>query len=243
MQENHIEILLKEHYYYSMLVAIVEDDKEIRELVALHLEKSNILVQKFSFASELLNFLSKNIYPDLIILDIMLPDYDGIELLKFLKSKDRYKNIPVIMLTAKSDEADKVLGLELGADDYVVKPFSPRELVSRVKAVLRRVLKNESQIIKIGETLVIDTDKEQVFLNGKELKLTPSEYTILSLLAENLGRVLSREFILSNMGKLDEVISERTIDVHITNLRKKLKELGNIIKNVRGRGYKLEPGT
>ncbi len=223
-----------------MVIAIVEDDKEIRDLVALHLERSNFLVLKFAFASELMKLLSNKKLPDLIILDIMLPDYDGIELLKLLKSKDDYKNIPVIMLTARSDEADRVLGLELGADDYVVKPFSPRELVSRVKAILRRTERAETHIIKLGDKLVIDTEKGRVYIEGKEFKLTPTEYDILNILSSKPGRIFSREEILSEIGKLEEDVSERVIDVHITNLRKKLKKAGVTIKNIRGRGYTLE---
>ncbi|MEO0247561.1 MAG: response regulator transcription factor [candidate division WOR-3 bacterium] len=223
-----------------MVIAVVEDDKEIRDLVALHLERSNFLVLKFAFASELMKYLSNKKLPDLIILDIMLPDYDGIELLKLLKSKDDYKNIPVIMLTARSDEADRVLGLELGADDYVVKPFSPRELVSRVKAILRRMERTETHIIKLGDKLVIDIEKGRVYIEGEELKLTPSEYDILNILSSKPGRIFSREEILSEIGKSEEDVSERVIDVHITNLRKKLKKAGVTIKNIRGRGYTLE---
>jgi DNA-binding response OmpR family regulator len=223
-----------------MLIAIVEDDKEIRDLVALHLQRSNFLVEKLGFASELLNLLSKKRLPDLIILDIMLPDYDGIELLKFLKSHDEYKGIPVIMLTARSEEADRILGLELGADDYIIKPFSPRELVSRVKAVLRRVEKIETNIVKLSENFVIDTDKEKVYVEGKEVKLTPTEFLILNLLASKIGRVCSRERILEEIGKSDEDISERTVDVHVVNLRKKLGVASKYIRSIRGRGYRME---
>lgn len=223
-----------------MLIAIVEDDKEIRDLVALHLQRSNFLVEKLGFASELLNLLSKKRLPDLIILDIMLPDYDGIELLKFLKSHDEYKGIPVIMLTARSEEADRILGLELGADDYIIKPFSPRELVSRVKAVLRRVEKIETNIVKLSENFVIDTDKEKVYVEGKEVKLTPTEFLILNLLASKIGRVCSRERILEEIGKSDEEISERTVDVHVVNLRKKLGVASKYIRSIRGRGYRME---
>ena len=223
-----------------MLIAIVEDDKEIRELVALHLTRSNFLVQKFSFGSELLKFLEKGQIPALVILDIMLPDYDGFELLKYLKDHSKFREIPIIMLTARSDETDRVLGLELGADDYVVKPFSPRELVSRVKAVLRRSEKSEINILSLGNELYIDLDKEKVTVEGEEIKLTATEYEILALLASNPGSLVTKEKIYASIWTYNSEGSERTVDVHITNLRRKLKDAGKYIKNVRGRGYRIE---
>ncbi|MDI6851487.1 MAG: response regulator transcription factor [bacterium] len=224
----------------SKHIAIVEDQKEIRELIAINFSKFNFIVHKFSFGSELLKHLEEKNYPDLIILDIMLPDWDGFELLKYLKSQEKYSKIPVIMLTARSDEADKVLGLEMGADDYVTKPFSTRELVARVKSVLRRYEKREGEVITYGEELVIDLDSSQVFFKGKELHLTTTEFKILSLLASRPGKVFSREEILSQLWGLDKDTLERTVDAHISNLRKKLGELGKLIKNVRGLGYKIE---
>jgi len=224
----------------SKHIAIIEDQKEIRELVAHNLAKFNFIVHKFSFGSEFLRYLEQKNYPDLIILDIMLPDWDGFELLKFLKSDERYKNIPVIMLTARAEEADRVLGLEMGADDYVTKPFSPRELVARVKSVLRRYEKTPTEVITFGEDLLIYLDSNQVFLKGKELKLTATEFKILSLLASRPGKIFSREEILSQLWGLEKDTLERTVDAHISNLRKKLGELGAYIKNVRGLGYKIE---
>jgi len=140
------------------LIAVIDDEPDILELVSLHLTKSNFKVKGFLNAESFFKFLSSNI-PDLIILDLMLPDADGIEICKYLKSNQEFSSIPVIMLTARADETDKVLGLELGADDYVTKPFSPRELVARVKAVLRRKTQDSGKKIKIGDILLIDLNK------------------------------------------------------------------------------------
>lgn len=224
----------------SKHIAIVEDHKEIRELVAQNLFKFNFIVHKFSFGSEFLRYLEQKLYPDLIILDIMLPDWDGFELLKYLKNDPKLKEIPVIMLTARTEEADKVLGLEMGADDYITKPFSPRELVARVKSVLRRYEKTTSEIITYGDELVIDLESNQAYLRGQTLQLTATEFKILSLLVSRPGKVFSREEILSHLWGHDKDTLERTVDAHISNLRKKLGELGQSIKNVRGLGYKIE---
>ena len=179
--------------------------------------------------------------PDLVVLDLMLPDVDGLEVCKYMKGDPEFANIPIIMLTAKSSEIDKVVGLELGADDYITKPFSPRELVARVKAVLRRTSKKESlQKTSIDDKLIIDEKKYEVTVEGKKISLTNSEFNILKMLTSKIGWVFSREQILENLWGDEKYVLDRTVDVHIKNLRDKLGLMGKCIKNVRGVGYKFE---
>ncbi len=221
------------------LVDIVDDEEDILELVAIHLDRSGFLVRRFPSAEPFLKDIATR-RPDLIILDLMLPDIDGIEVCKFLKSHEDYRDIPIIMLTARATETDKVLGLELGADDYVTKPFSPRELVARVKAVLRRRVQNDEKKIQIGEILLIDPNKFEVYVEGSRVDLTPTEFKILKMLSEKRGWVFSRKQILEELWGYDKIVFDRTVDVHIKNLREKLGKAGKFIKNVRGVGYKLE---
>jgi len=224
----------------NQLIAIVEDEPDIVELVALHLKRGGFGIEGFQDADTFLNFLKRKI-PDLIILDLMLPDADGLEICKYLKKKNEFFSIPIIMLTAKSDETDKVLGLELGADDYVTKPFSPKELVARVKAVLRRKgQKEESNVIEIGGMLLIDMEKYEVRVEGKRIELTSTEFKILTLLSSKKGWVFTRERILDHLWGDEKAVLDRTVDVHINNLRGKLGKAKHLIKNVRGIGYKLE---
>ena len=221
------------------IIAIVDDELDILNLVALHLKKSGFDTREFSEAHQLLDYLKVQI-PSLIILDLMLPDMDGLDLCKYLKSQEIYSNIPVIMLTAKAEETDKVVGLEIGADDYITKPFSPRELVARVKAVLRRSQAQEtSKIIELGK-VKIDIDKHEVYVDDRKIDLTPTEFKILSILAGRLGWVFSREKLLEELWGYNKFVSDRTIDVHIKNIRDKLGEAGKYIKNVRGIGYKFD---
>ncbi len=223
----------------NKLIAVIDDEPDILELISLHLTKSNFKVKKFLNAESFFKFLSSKI-PDLIILDLMLPDLDGIEVCKYLKSNQEFSSIPIIMLTARVSETDKVLGLELGADDYVTKPFSPRELVARVKAVLRRKTQDSGEKIKIGDILLIDLNKFQVFVENKKIDLTPTEFRILKILATKKGWVFTREQILDHLWGHDKAVLDRTIDVHIKNLREKLGKAKKFIKNVRGIGYKIE---
>ncbi len=224
----------------SKLVAVVDDEPDILELVSLHLVKAGYKVKEFQDAASFMKFLKFNV-PDLVILDLMLPDADGLELCKYLKKEEEFSGIYVVMLTAKSEEMDKVIGLELGADDYLTKPFSPRELVARVKAVLRRESKlQKSQVTRIGEDLQIDLYKYEVKVGGNKVELTSSEFKILKLLSERKGWVYSRDQILDYLGAHDKGVLDRTVDVHIKNLREKLGESGKYIKNIRGVGYKLE---
>ena len=225
----------------KQLIAILDDEPDILNLVSINLEKSGFETAKFEIADELNKFLEKKI-PDLIILDLMLPDADGFDVCKDLKKDERFASIPIIMLTAKGDEADRILGLEFGADDYVVKPFSPRELVARVKAVLRRgkVKEEAKKIIEIGKILRIDLQKYTVYLNDKKLNLTSTEFKIIKLLATRKGWVYSRNQILDHLWGNDKIVVDRTVDVHIRNLRTKLGPAGKYIKNIRSVGYKIE---
>jgi two-component system phosphate regulon response regulator PhoB/two-component system alkaline phosphatase synthesis response regulator PhoP len=233
----------------SKLIAIIDDEPDIVELVSIHLKKAMFKVKGFSDAEGLYRFLglpdghcqeSEQI-PDLIILDLMLPDADGIEICKNLKKRDEYSSIPIIMLTAKGEETDKILGLEFGADDYVTKPFSPRELVARVKAVLRRRQKiDESGKLNIDGILIIDIEKHEVTVEGQKIELTSTEFRILKLFVSNKSKVFSRYDILDYLWGDEKIVLDRTIDVHIKNLRDKLGKAGHLIKNIRGIGYKLE---
>ncbi|MBU0650836.1 response regulator transcription factor [bacterium] len=222
------------------LIFVLDDEQDIVELVSVNLEKSGFTAKGFTEVKKFYSFLKEK-KPDLILLDLMLPGEDGFEICKFLKKQDEYRNIPIIMLTAKSDETDKILGLELGADDYVTKPFSPRELIARVKAVLRRnIAKSEEKSIKVCEDLTMDLNKFEVLYKGQKIDLTTTEFNILKLLASKKGWVFSRDQILNNLWGDEKYVIDRTIDVHIKHLRTKLGEAGKYIKNVRGMGYKLE---
>lgn len=222
------------------LIAIVEDEEDIIELVSTHLKKANFNVEAFLKAGDFLNSLKHKI-PDLLLLDLMLPDMDGMEVCKHIRQTEEYSNIPIIMLTAKGEESDKIIGLELGADDYVTKPFSPKELTARVKAVLRRRGRGQkSKIININNLITIDLQKFEVYVKDELIKLTPTEFRILKILAERKGWVFSREQLLDYLWGHDKAVLDRTIDVHIKHLREKLGECGFLIKNIRGIGYKLD---
>jgi two-component system phosphate regulon response regulator PhoB/two-component system alkaline phosphatase synthesis response regulator PhoP len=223
----------------SIRIAVLDDEPDILRLVELHLKKADFLVDCYEHPRELLDSLtSRN--PDLIILDLMLPGADGLEICSALKRDARHRSIPVIMLTAKGRESDKITGLDLGADDYVTKPFSPRELVSRVKAVLRRSGRESASLVALGDLLTIDPDRFEVRVRGEHVPLTAVEFRILHLLASNEGRVFSREKILDHLWGNEKAVLDRTVDVHIKNLRDKLGQAGRLITNIRGVGYKLQ---
>ena len=223
------------------LIAIVDDELDILDLVAINLEKSGFQTAKFEDASGLLNFLESEI-PNLIVLDLMLPDIDGFDVCKNLKKNDRFSSIPIIMLTAKGEETDRILGLEFGADDYVIKPFSPRELVARVKAVLRRsdLKQQEKEVLIIAKILKINTNKFEVFVEDRKINLTSTEFNLLKLLTKRIGWVYSRNQILDHLWGNEKIVLDRTVDVHIKNLREKLGQAGKFIKNIRSVGYKIE---
>ncbi len=222
------------------LLAVVDDEPDIVELVSLHLEKTGFRVATFFNAANFFKFLEAEI-PDLVILDLMLPDADGFEICKYMKKHDHLSYIPIIMLTAKGEEMDRILGLELGADDYVTKPFSVKELVARVKAVLRRPPTQEVPgKIDVGGILSIDAAKHEVLLEGKKILLTTTEFKILKFLADKKGWVFTRDQILDHLWGQEKAVVDRTVDVHIKHLRTKLGKAARFIKNIRGVGYKLE---
>lgn len=223
-------------------VVIVDDEPDILELVTLHLKKSGFETKGFLEPESFLNFVQTR-KPDLIVLDLMLPHTDGFDICKKLKRDEKLSDVPIIMLTARGEDTDKILGLELGADDYVTKPFSPKELVARVKAVLRRAEKGENprdDVIHIGGFMAIDPGKYQVRIDDRKVELTSTEFKILMLLASGRGRVFSREQILDHLWGNEKAVIDRTVDVHIKNLREKLGKAGSLIKNMRGVGYKIE---
>ena len=223
----------------NKLIAVVDDEPDIVELITHHLKKERFGVKEFYDGTSLLSYLNTTL-PDLIILDLMLPEIDGLEVCRILKNNERTSSVPIIMLTAKGTETDRVVGLELGADDYMVKPFSPRELLARVKAVLRRVETKveKPKLIKIDD-LLIDSGKFEVKIRGRKIDLTITELRILTILAERPGWVFTRSQLLDRLWGEDKIVIGRTIDVHVTRLRKKLGELGRLIKSIRGIGYKF----
>jgi two-component system phosphate regulon response regulator PhoB/two-component system alkaline phosphatase synthesis response regulator PhoP len=223
-------------------IFVVEDEPDILQLISINMEKAGYDVKIFTEAGPMITLLSRQI-PDLIILDLMLPDYDGLDICKTLRNDTRYAEIPIIMVTAKTEELDIVLGLELGADDYITKPFSPRELTARVKALLRRgkrQIENGRKSIVIGDIMTIDPAKYEVRVWDEKIALTSTEFLILKLLAEKPGWVFSREKILNVLWSDEKDVFDRTVDVHMKNLRDKLGDAGKLIKSIRGVGYKLE---
>jgi two-component system phosphate regulon response regulator PhoB/two-component system alkaline phosphatase synthesis response regulator PhoP len=223
-------------------VAVVDDEPDILELVSLHLKKNHFNVREFSDGSSFIKYLDSE-KPDLVVLDLMLPDADGFEICKYIKRKKNLSHIPIVMLTAKSEETDTILGLELGADDYIRKPFSPNELIARIKTVLRRIeSRREAETlgnISVG-TITIDADKHEVVVEGNKVELTSAEFRILQLLASEKGRVFSRNGILDHLWGNEKIVVDRTIDVHIRHLRSKIGSASRLIRNVHGVGYKLE---
>lgn len=222
----------------NRLIYIVEDDTAIKELECYALINSEFSVEGFERGKELFDALTMKI-PALILLDIMLPDEDGIHILKKIRSTMAYRDIPVIMVTAKTTEIDAVKGLDMGADDYITKPFGVMELVSRVKAVLRRTQKAEHQQILIYNNIVIDEAQHKVFVDDEEIELTYKEYEVLKLLIINKGIVLTRDKIMESIWGYDFEQGNRTVDVHIQSLRKKVKSAGVHIKTIRNVGYKV----
>lgn len=223
------------------LVVIVEDEADLAALTAEHLRREGFRVETFGDAERFFRFLGRK-RPDLVLLDLMLPDMGGLDVCRALKRSEDWRAIPIIMATARAEETDRVLGLELGADDYVVKPFSHKELAARVKAVLRRFHRPEDGgPIVVGEDLVLDPDRFEARWKGKVLDLTSTEFRILHLLAAKKGRVLTREQILDELWGHEKIVLDRTVDVHIKNLREKLGQAAPLVKNIRGVGYKVEP--
>lgn len=222
-----------------MLIYCVEDDSGIRNMMVYTLNASGFEAQGFQDGTEFFDALIRR-KPNLIMLDIMLPGEDGLTILQKLRSQPATANLPVIMSTAKGTEYDKVIGLDMGADDYLAKPFGMMEMVSRVKAVLRRTMpKTETPLLRIGG-IEMNPAEHTVSVSGERIALTLKEYELLKLFMENPGRVFSRDRILSIIWESDYLGETRTVDVHIGTLRTKLGTCGDLIETVRGVGYRME---
>lgn len=225
----------------TLKALIVDDEQAIVDLVRHHLEKEGIVCLEASEGETALQ-LARTERPDLLVLDLMLPGIDGLEICRLLRREPATASMVVIMLTAKAEEVDRVVGLEMGADDYVVKPFSPRELVARVKAVLRRGRDPQTGTIRRIGTIEVDDAKHQVRLAGRVVNLTVKEFALLSALMQAKGRVLNREQILEVVwGYANAVdVESRTVDVHVRRLREKLRDESHRIVTVKGVGYRFE---
>ncbi len=223
------------------MLLVVEDDRDLAHLLEYNLQRAGYKCHLVESAEEALVELAHKSF-DLLLLDIMLPGIDGFELCRRIRQHQLYRDIPIIMLTAKGEEIDRILGFELGIDDYVVKPFSPRELNLRIRAILKRERRQSSKMQDVLKSagLEIDLARHIATLDGRELVLTFMEFKLLVALLKRKGEAQSRETLLSDVWDIDKNISTRTIDTHITRIREKLGETGSIIKTVRGLGYKLE---
>jgi phosphate regulon transcriptional regulator PhoB len=220
-------------------ILIVEDDPDILELVQYNLQRKGFQVLSSSNGENGLK-LAKERVPDLIVLDLMLPGMGGLTVCQQLKEDPRTKDIPVVMLTAKSEENDIITGLEMGADDYVAKPFSPKELVARVRAILRRTNAGTEAVdgrLEVGP-VIIDRERHEVFLRGKPVSFTLAEFKLLMTLAQRPGRVFTRDQLLEKITGGDTYLIDRNIDVHVRAIRKKLEEDAELIQTIRGVGYK-----
>jgi two-component system, OmpR family, phosphate regulon response regulator PhoB len=221
-------------------ILVIDDEVDVTELVAYHLRGKKAVVQTLNDPNASIS-VARSFFPDLIILDIMMPDLNGIQICRMLRADSQLKKVPVIFLTAKAEEADRIQGLEVGADDYVCKPFSTKELMLRVQSILRRAT---DPAAASGETLtvggiVIDVDRHEVTINGAAVELTATEFKLLRLLAERRGRVQTREHLLLNVWNYETEIETRTVDTHVRRLREKLGSEADWIETIRGVGYRL----
>ncbi len=218
---------------------VVEDEQEIARLVSFHLSRQGFQTEICDQGSAALEAIREN-PPSLVVLDLMLPDMDGIEICKRLRSQEATRNLPILILTAKGSETDRILGLELGADDYLPKPFSPRELVLRVEAILRRTKgEGRGRAAMTFGPLIIDSEGHRVFLDNKPLSLTVIEFKLLDYLCRRPGKVARREALLSEVWGYQYEGGTRTVDTHVQRLRYKLGELAERIETVRGVGYRF----
>lgn len=222
-----------------MTIFCVEDDDSSRELMVYALAAAGYEVQGFADGASFREAL-KHVTPDLVLLDVMLPDENGITILKKLRNRAQTADVPVIMASAKGTEYDKVVGLDLGADDYLAKPFGMTEMVSRVKAVLRRSSRHKSSPLLRAGKILLDESAHTVTVHGKPVELTLKEYELLRVFMSNIGKVFSRESLLASVWDIDFGGETRTVDVHVGTLRMKLKDQGELIRTVRGVGYKME---
>lgn len=222
-------------------VLIVDDDPDIQRLVSYNLSQAGFQVTTASSGRLALETVQKH-PPDLIILDIMMPDIDGMEVCRTLRQREGSRRIPIIMLTARGDEIDRVVGFELGADDYVMKPFSPRELVLRVKSIFRRVGEQKTETLNIGKIQLLP-QRRQVIVNNQQVVLTAKEFDLLHELMQAHGNVLTREFLMDKVWGYHGEATSRTLDTHVRRLREKLGDDGDMVQTVRSVGYRIGPGT
>ncbi|MBF0504001.1 MAG: response regulator transcription factor [Candidatus Omnitrophica bacterium] len=220
-------------------ILITEDDKHISKLVKYNLENAGYECMSAPSGEEAFKILERW-SADLILLDVMLPGIDGFEVCRHIKDQDKFKHIPVVMLTAKGEEVDRVVGLELGADDYIVKPFSPRELILRVKAILRRgkTEENNKDILAMG-ILTVDIPQHKVLVSDKDVELTPMEFKLLATLMQRQGRVQTRDSLLSDVWGIEADVYTRTVDTHIKRIRQKIGKAAKFIDTVPGIGYRF----
>ena len=221
------------------MIWCVEDDPSIREIEVYALNSTGLEARGFADGAELWEALQKDT-PELVVLDVMLPGEDGVAILKRLKEDERLRDIPVIMATAKSTEFDKVQSLDLGADDYITKPFGMMEMVSRVKAVLRRSQPKQTASLLKMDGLTLDESQHTVTIDGQRVVLTYKEYELLRLFLSHPGMAFSREQLLQTVWNTDYAVETRTVDMHIRTLRQKLGEYGRYIETIRGVGYRME---
>ena len=220
-------------------ILVVDDEPDALELIGFNLQRAGFDVLTASDGAQAIR-KARNLVPDLIVLDLMLPEVDGLEVCKTLRSESQTASIPVIMLTAKAGEIDRVLGLELGADDYLTKPFSPRELVLRIRNVLgRRTLTESSKDVLHVGSISIDLSRHQVTVQGKAVELTATEFRLMTVLAQRRGRVQTREQLLRDVWEYDTMIDTRTVDTHVRRLREKLGPAADTLDTVRGVGYRF----
>ena len=224
-------------------ILVIEDEEDLNQTLSFNLENEGYKVTSALKGSEALEILETSSPPDLVILDLMLPDMTGLDICRHIRSKDKLKNISVIIVTAKGEEVDRVVGFELGADDYIVKPYSVRELMLRIQAQLRRGEKESSQDTSDNEpnisyqNLLIDTSKHKVFLKDKKISLTAKEFTLLKYLMKRADKVQTRDNLLDKVWGYDNSVTTRTVDTHVKRLRSKLGKYGDNIETIRGVGY------
>lgn len=230
----------------KLKVVVIEDDEHIAELLKYNFEENGYVVSVANNGKDGLQLVNE-LMPDVTLLDLMIPELDGLEVCKILKMSEKTRDTPIIMLTAKGSEMDKVVGLEIGADDYITKPFSIRELLARTKAVLRRSNTPAKETAKVGskifqiQTLTIDVDKHEVSRDGEFFQLTYKEFELLQILAENRGKVLTRDHLLDAVWGYEYYGETRTVDVHIRHLRRKIEtDEHKYIETIRGVGYKVK---
>ena len=224
-------------------VLVVEDERDLQELLRFNLERNGYAASTTSNGEQALKLVMAD-PPDLILLDLMLPGIDGLNVCRALKSDPKTRDVPVVMVTAKGEETDIVVGLELGADDYVTKPFSPRVLLARIHAVLRRHESLDSEAIEAHRVhyqgMVIDSDKHEVTVDDEAIDLTTTEFKLLRMLAGHAGRVYTRQQIIDQVRGRNVAVTDRSVDVQVVNLRRKLGRLGKQLQTVRGVGYRLK---